>query len=304
MTKRQILWLLPMLFLTFAALPSPAANLAVTPILFTPEPTATAAVPTPVLTPQAADTPAAKDSNTPVAAKAPVAKKPKPRPVAKAPVAKKATAPVAAEPAVEKEFDSPEEADASPAKAGVPETKLIRGADKPSQVSEEAPAGKSLIRKYEYARYAVETQKKEKEADEKITVVIRPSTTVSVEDGTTSKPAKEESFAIPVKGRFFGINDHWLFVEQGLEGAPKSVVIFDLNTKKQIYKTLFNNPIFLYQGLLMFWRELGPATPETCPEYEIRAKSGGKPALEEMVLLDLKAEKLVRTHITRCAERP
>jgi hypothetical protein len=194
---------------------------------------------------------------------------------------------------------------AAPGKTGTSDD-LINGSIKPSQVTVVFTPGIVNKRLYEYDHYLVETIGNGDDPNEKITVKYRPSP-------STTPIAEGEStgwvfFTLPVKStmtnHFYGLSDHWVFVKQGKDSNPGNLIIYDLDTKLKSIAFPYSEPIFDYQSQLIYWQQVtDPVTNENCPEADVRAKAGGKPMMEELILLDLKAQKTIHTHVMRCAAR-
>ena len=100
------------------------------------------------------------------------------------------------------------------------------------------------------------------------------------------------------------LENNFLIIDSGTGPDPRSLIIYDLNTRKKIYNDSYSKPVDIKNNTVNYWTGTAtPVTDQNCPESKQWKAEGLGAAIDSYVSLNLPT--LIKTALGeyRCSPR-
>ncbi|MFA6315322.1 MAG: hypothetical protein WC648_03080 [Candidatus Paceibacterota bacterium] len=100
------------------------------------------------------------------------------------------------------------------------------------------------------------------------------------------------------------IEGNFLITDAGTGPGPRGIQIYDLNFKKEVFKSVYSSPIEIKDGLITYWKPTNEAvTKNNCPKLDEYTASGLGVGIESHVALTLSTLSQRDLSEKRCSPR-
>jgi hypothetical protein len=187
----------------------------------------------------------------------------------------------------------------APSRAQDSETRAIgvKGTEKATET------GSGSLNCYDYARYYVFVHTSlQGEMVKGSDILVRPKTTRRAQI-LCDYIVKQGDFEVKSElGQGFGgIKNDLLLVDTGIgPNQERYLTLYDLSSRKSLYKTRYLEPIEISQTELSFWRLNGFASTDDCANANDVKSAGLRLTIEERVVLNLQTLHETNVGATRC----
>jgi hypothetical protein len=104
---------------------------------------------------------------------------------------------------------------------------------------------------------------------------------------------------------FAGLHGDHLFIDEGTGPEPRSLLIYDIPSRKIVYSASYSPPISIEQGRLTFFKALNePVRGVPCASANEWKAAGSSIGYERRVHVELGTMREVATDSVRCVARP
>ncbi|MBX9597347.1 MAG: hypothetical protein K2X04_02080 [Burkholderiales bacterium] len=154
---------------------------------------------------------------------------------------------------------------------------LLDGSESPDKVTESA--NNKCLR---YKTITVVTQKDEDAPGDQILIKTGDDASCSWDNAAGWETDSGEA------SYFLGKWKNLIFIDRGTGADGRDVLIFDLDSKHQVFAANYSEPLEISSKKLTYWQGANIlATKDNCDEFEDAEKSGLTPQIQKLMSVDL-----------------
>lgn len=156
---------------------------------------------------------------------------------------------------------------------------MLDGSESPYKVTESADS--KCLR---YKTITVITQKDEDAPGDHVLIKSGDDATCSWDSAAGWETDSGEA------SYFLGKWKNLIFIDRGTGTDGRDVLIFDLDSKRQVFTASYSNPMEIIRKKLTYWQGANTiATKDNCDEFEEAEKSALTPQIQKLMSVDLTA---------------
>ncbi len=156
---------------------------------------------------------------------------------------------------------------------------MLDGSESPDKVTESAN-GKCL----RYKTITVVTQKDEDAPGDQILIKTGDDAACSWDSAAGWETDSGEA------SYFLGKWKNLIFIDRGTGPDGRDVLIFDLDSKRQVFAANYSEPLEISSKKLTYWQGANTlATKDNCDDFEDAEKTGLTPQIQKLMSVDLTA---------------